>query len=216
MDFPSINRNFFIIGFYLLLISQTTIAAHLVSTVRSEPVSQTIHLTVMADVSDLSESKVTSLTGRNYRLSIQIPKGIVFDLSTGSNVPVTLPTIHHRDVQAKVSSISKTQIDLMLFNQVQLLDGQRLRVTLPAKPVHLYQIPFQAIYSPRGITAEVFILSNDQRVNLVPIFPLQILPNGRVIVSSDQLNGATIVVHGTDNLVPGDSVQVAEQKEAKL
>jgi len=171
---------------------------------------------LIADVSDSSDNKVTSLTGWNYRLLMLVPKGTIFDLSVGSSVPVTLPTIHHRNLQAKVSSISKTKIELILTNQVQLLDGQRLRVTLPAKPVHLYRIPFQAVYSPRGLTAEVFVLSSDQRVNLVPIVPLRVLSNGNVIVSSEQLKGATIVVQGTDNLVPGDKVQIIEQKEAHL
>jgi hypothetical protein len=211
------NKKIYVLGLSLLLMSQGVSATdHRVSIVKVEPVSTTVPLTLIADVSDSSDNKVTSLTGRNYRLSMLVPKGTVFDLSIGSSVPVTLPTIHHRNVQAKVSSISKTKIELMLTNQVQLLEGQRLRVTLPAKPVHLYRIPFQAVYSPRGLTAEVFVLSSDQRVNLVPIVPLRVLSNGNVIVSSDQLKGATIVVQGTDNLVSGDKVQIIEQKEAQL
>jgi len=216
MSYLLTGTNIYVVGLSLLLMSQAALATHRVTTVKAERVSTTVQLMLTADVSDLPDSKVTSLSGRSYRLSIQIPKGTVFDLSVGSNVQVTLPTIHNRVTQAKVSSISKTQIDLMLVNQVQLLDGQRLRVTLPTKPVHLYSIPFQAIYSPRGITTEVFVLTSDQRVNLVSIVALQVLPNGKVIVSSAQLNGATIVVQGTDNLISGDSVQVVEHSEAKL
>jgi hypothetical protein len=213
----STNKKFYVLGLILLLMSQGASAAdHRVTTAKVEPVSTTVPLTLIADVSDSPVSPVTSLAGRNYRLSILVPGGAVIDLSLGSSVPVTLPTIHHRNAQAKVSSISKTKIELMLTNQVQLLEGQRLQVTLPTKPVHLYRIPFQAIYSPRGITTEVFVLASDQRVNLVPIVPLKVLSNGNVIVSSDQLKDATIVVQGTDNLVPGDEVQVIEQKEAQL
>jgi len=217
MDYLSTNKKIYVLSLSLLLLSQGVSAAdHRVSIVKAETVSTTVPLTLIAEVSDSSDREVSLLTGRNYRLSIQVNKDMVFDLSLGSIVPVTLPTIHHRDAQAKVSSISKTKIELTLTNQVQLLEGQRLRVTLPAKPVHLYRIPFQAVYSPRGVTAEVFVLSSDQRVNLVPIVPLRVLPNGNVIVSSDQLKGATIVVQGTDNLVSGDKVQIIEQKEAQL
>jgi hypothetical protein len=217
MGHLSINRKFYGLGLSLLLMSQGAGATdHRVTTAKAEPVSTTVPLTLIADVSDMRESRGASPTGRNYRLSMPVPGGTVFDLSLGASVPVTLPTIRHQNTQAKVSSISKTHIELMLINQVQLLDGQRLRVTLPAKPVHLYRIPFQAIYSPRGITAEVFVLSSDQRVKLVPVVPLKLLSNGNVIVSSDQLKGATIVVQGTDNLVSGDQVQIIEQKEAQL
>ncbi len=221
MDHLPINKKFYALGLCLLLISQGASAAdhqvnHKVTIAKVEPVSTTLSLTLIADVSDSPDSKVTSLSGRNYRLSIPIPKGTVFDLSLGTSVPVTLPTIHHQNAQAKVSSISKTKIELMLSNQVQLLEGQRLRVTLPTKPLHLYRIPFQAVYSPRGLTTEVFVLASDNRVSLVPIVPLKVLSNGNVIVSSDQLKGATIVVQGTDNLVSGDQVQIIEQKEAQL
>lgn len=202
-------------SFCFLLVSQA-VAAHSVLVVEAKPVSKSVQLTLMADVSDSPGDKRTSWAGRSYRLALQIPKGVILDLSVGSKVSVTLPTIHNRSALARVSSVSKTQIEFLLTNQVQLLDGQRLRVTLPVKPTHLYQIPFQSIYSPRGLTAEVFILSSDHRVHLVPVVPLQVLPDGQVIVSADQLKGVSIVVQGGDNLVSGDKVQVIEQKEVKL
>jgi multidrug efflux pump subunit AcrA (membrane-fusion protein) len=210
------NLKNILISFYFLLVSQTAMAAHLVLAAEAKPVSEVVRLTLMADVSNSPTDKITSLAGRNYRLSIQVPKGAVLDLSLGSTVSVILPTIHNRNALARVSSISKTRIELTLTNQVQLLEGQRLRVTLPAKPINLYQIPFQAIYSPRGLTTEVFVLSSDRRVHLVPVVPLQVFSDGKVIVSAEQLKGATIVVHGGDNLVSGDSVQIVQQKEAKL
>lgn len=212
-----LDKKIYVFSLSLLLLSQGTIAAaKRVTVIKAIPASSVVQLKLVADVSNASDSKLTSLTGRNYRLSVQIPKGPVFDVAVGSSVAVTLPTIHHRDVQAKVSLISKSKIELVLFNQVQILDGQRLQVTIPVKPIHLYSLPFQAIYSPRGITTEVFTVTSEQRVNLVSIVPLHVLPNGRIIVSSEQLKDATIVVQGTDNLVAGDSVQIIEQKEMPL
>lgn len=219
MNYSSFNKHFFVVGLFGFLISKSAVAGHAVSIIRAEPESKPVHLTLIADVSNSANHKSTALTGRNYRLSVQIPKDTALNLSLGSSVTVTLPTIHRRNTLAKITSISKTKIELLLANQVQILEGQRLTVTLPIKPVHLYRIPFQAIYSPRGLTTEVFVLSNDRRVRLVQVAPLQFLADGKIIVSSDQLNGALIVVQGTDNLIAGDQVQVIEpvkQKEPQL
>ncbi|MNL24370.1 hypothetical protein D3C87_1458000 [compost metagenome] len=197
------------------LSSSLALAEHRVTVTEVTPVLTNLTLELVADVSESSSDAVSSLGSRNYRLTIQVPLGTVFDLSRGSKVSVTLPTIQNRTAQAEVTDVSKTRINLALRNQVQLLDGQRLRVTLPTKPIHLYKIPFQAIYTPRGVTAEVFVVSPDNQVKLVPIVPLQVLPNGNVIISSDQLKDAKIVVHGTDNLLAGDSVQIVNQKEVQ-
>ena len=197
------------------LSSSLALAEHRVTITEVTPVLTNLTLELVADVSESSSDAVSSLGSRNYRLTIQVPLGTVFDLSRGSKVSVTLPTIQNRMAQAEVTDVSKTRINLALRNQVQLLDGQRLRVTLPTKPIHLYKIPFQAIYSPRGVTAEVFVVSPDNQVKLVPIVPLQVLPNGNVIISSDQLKDAKIVVHGTDNLLAGDNVQIVNQKEVQ-
>jgi len=195
--------------------SSLAFAEHRVTVAEVTPLLTNLTLELVADVSELSSDAVSSLGSRNYRLTIQVPSGTVFDLSRGSKVSVTLPTIQNRRTQAEVMDVSKTQINLALRNQVQLLDGQRLRVTLPTKPVHLYKIPFQAIYSPRGVTAEVFVVSSDNRTKLVSIAILQLLPNGYVIISSDQLKDAKIVVHGIDNLLAGDIVQIVKQKDAQ-
>ena len=195
--------------------SSMAFAEHRVTVAEVTPLLTNLTLELVADVSELSSAAVSSLGSRNYRLTIQVPSGTAFALSRGSKVSVTLPTIQNRRAQAEVTDVSKAQIHLVLRNQVQLLDGQRLRVTLPTKPVHLYKIPFQAIYSPRGVTAEVFVVSSDNRIKLVSIAPLQLLPNGYVIVSSDQLKDAKIVVHGIDNLLAGDTVQIVKQKDAQ-
>lgn len=203
------------VGICLFLASQPAQATHSVSVVKAESVSRTVYLTLMAEVLDTAaDDTAIPRPGRTYHLSIQLPSGVIPDLLSGSSVTVTLPTIHHNKALAKIKSISKTRVELVLADQVQLLEGQRLRVILPLKPVHLFRIPFQAVYSPRGLTTEVFLLSQEKRVRLIPVVPLQVLPNGKIIVSSDQLDGADIVAQGTDNLVSGDSVQIIEQKEA--
>lgn len=123
-----LDKKIYVFSLSLLLLSQGTIAAaKRVTVIKAIPASSVVQLKLVADVSNASDSKLTSLTGRNYRLSVQIPKGPVFDVAVGSSVAVTLPTIHHRDVQAKVSLISKSKIELVLFNQVQILDGQRCK-----------------------------------------------------------------------------------------
>lgn len=213
MDTP--NRTMRAVALHLLLATQPALAAHPVSVAKAEPVSGAVHLTLTAEASDAAaDDEAVPRPGRAYRLSIQLPSGVTPDLSIGSFVTVTLPTVHHNTAPAKIKSISKTRIELVLENQTQLLDGQRLKVTLPLKSVHLYQIPFQAIYSPRGLTTEVFLLSPDQRAHRIPVVPVKLLPGGKVIVSSDRLDGASIIVQGTDNLISGDAVRVVEQKGA--
>lgn len=215
MNYSIYNSYFLKIGVFLFLASKTLAAGHAVSVTKPQSVSRPVQLTVIADVSSFPNSKITMGSDRSYRLTAQIASGMVFNLVPGSSVLATLPTIHNRNVLTKVSSISKTKIELLLNNQVQLLDGQRLRITLPIKPIHLYRIPFQAIYSPRGLTTEVFTVSANQRAHLVSVTPLQFLPDGNVIVYSDQLANTIIVVHGTDNLIHGDSVQVIEPTQHK-
>lgn len=196
------------------LSSWPALAEHRVAVTGAAAILSNVTLDLVADVSQSSDA-VTSLGSRNYRLTVQVPSGTMFDLSRGSKVSVTLPTIQNRLAHAEVTDVSKTQVHLVLRNQVQLLEGQRLRVAIPAKPVHLYKIPFQAIYSPRGLSPEVFVVSSDNRVKLIPIVPLRMLSGGHVIVSSPQLKDAKIVVHGTDNLLGGDSIQIVNYKEVQ-
>ncbi|MBI2387467.1 MAG: hypothetical protein HYV14_15875 [Elusimicrobia bacterium] len=209
------NRTMRAVALHLLLAAQPALAAHPVSIAKAEPVSGAVHLTLTAEASDAAaHDEAVPRPGRAYHLSIQLPSGVTPALPIGSFVTVTLPTVHHNTAPAKIKSISKTRVELVLENQTQLLDGQRLKVTLPLKSAHLYQIPFQAVYSPRGITTEVFVLSPEQRAHRIPVVPIKVLPGGKIIVSSDRLNGASIVIQGTDNLISGDGVRVVEQKGA--
>lgn len=192
-------------------------AAHLVTVARPEHVTKIFELSLMADVIDKKlEQKNDENTRRSYHLSIELPTGLIPVVKNGSYVKVSLSTIHKNVAIAQITSISKTHVQLVLTNQVQQLEGQKLKTDLPFHPVNLFKIPFQAIYSPRGSTSEVFILSSDMKVQLVQITPLQISSDGSVIVSSEQLKDALVVVQGTDNLLSGDTVKVNKESGAML
>jgi hypothetical protein len=217
---PVISLDWKMIGISLCLLGfhQIAEAARPVSVIKAKPVSQAVRLTLMAEVLDKAiGEKADSDERRSYHLSISPPNGLVLAMRAGSFVKVILPTVHHGEAMARIISISKTRIELLLTNQVQQLEGQQLKVELPFQPVHLYQIPFQAVYSPRGLTAEVFLLSADMKVRLVPVVPLQASSDGGLIVASDQLpdplKDALVVVQGTDNLLSGDSVQIENHQK---
>lgn len=192
-------------------------AARLVTVARSERVTKIFELSLLADVLDKKlEQKIDTNTRRSFHLSIELPVGLIPAIRNGSYVKVTLPTIHQNVAIAQITSLSRNHVELILANQVQQLAGQKLKVALPFLPANLYKIPFQAIYSPRGSTSEVFILSSDMKVQLVQIVPLQISSDGNVIVSSEQLKDALVVVQGTDNLLSGDTVKVNKESGAML
>lgn len=193
------------------------LAARLVTTAKPEHVSKIFELSLMADVLDKkSDQKDDTNTRRSFHLSIELPVGLVAAIRNGSYVRVSLPTVHKNVAIAQVTSLSKNRVELVLANQVQQLEGQKLKVDLPFLPVNLYKIPFQAIYSPRGTTSEVFILSSDMKVQLVQITPLQISADGSIIVSSEQLKDAIVVVQGNDNLLSGDTIKVNKESGAIL
>lgn len=185
----------------------------LVTVVKTEQVTKVFELSLMAEVLG---TKNENNSRRSYHLSIELPSGMIPAISNGPFVKITLPTIHKNKVIAQVTSINKTHVKLILTNQVQQLEGQKLKTDLPFHPANLFKIPFQAIYSPRGSTSEVFVLSSDMKVQLVQIIPLQISSDGSVIVSSEHLKNALVVVQGTDNLLSGDTVKVNKESGAML
>lgn len=192
-------------------------AARLVTTAKPENITKIFELSLMADVLDKKvNQKDETSTRRSFHLSIELPTGLVPAIRNGSYVKVSLPTVHQNVAIAQITSLSKNRVELVLANQLQQLVGQKLKVDLPFLPINLFKIPFQAIYSPRGGASEVFILSSDMKVLLVQIVPLQISSDGNIIVSSEQLKEALIVVQGTDNLLSGDTVQVNKESGAML
>ena len=208
---------YLLIFFLSFGILKEAFAARTVTAVRPEPVTKLFELSLMADVMDKNSKQTTNTsTRRSFHLSIDLPAGLVPAIKNGSYVKVNLPTVHKNVAIAQVTSLSKNRVELVLANQIQQLEGQRLKVDLLFLSVNLFKIPFQAIYSPRGSTSEVFIFLSDMKVQLVRITPLQILSDGNVIVSSEQLKDALVVVQGTDNLLSGDLVQVNKESGAML
>lgn len=188
-------------------------AAQSVSVARPKEVTSITYLPLMAEVVD----RISERNGRgSYRLLMKLPTGLIPSIKNGSSVNVTIPTIHQNLVTAKIISINKQNIELIISNQVQQLEGQTLKVDLPVLPNNLYKIPFQSILSPRGLSAEVFILSGDMKVRLVQVTPLHFLSDGAIVVSSEHLKNSSIVVQGTDNLLSGDSVQIYKEPGALL
>jgi hypothetical protein len=180
-------------------------AAGAVSVTKPRPILSSLELTLEAEVLN----KISESNGRgSYRLSLNLPVGVFPAAGVGSLVKVIVPTIHQREDSAQISSMTKNRADLVLSNQVQQLEGQKLKVNFPVKSINLFKIPFQSIVNPRGLFSEVFTLTADNKVKAVKVTPVQILSDGDVIVSSEHLKNTVIVVQGTDNLISGDSVQV--------
>lgn len=192
----------------LLLLPGVSRAAHYVSVEPARPLRQPMTIAAAAEVVDDTVVGASFSGSRPYHLAIRIPDGAKPDAAVGDALRLSLPIIHNARVLAKVTAVSEFDISLLLSGQVQRLQGLEITAELPLKPVNLYLIPFQAVYSPRGITTEVFVLQGDSRVRLVPVKPLAIRDNGDLIVSSSHLAGAKVVVDGLDNLVSGDLVSV--------
>lgn len=203
----------FLVIFVMLGSLNEAFAASSVTIARPKEVTSITNLPLMAEVLQ----KINETNGRgSYRLLLKLPSGLIPSIKNGSFVNVTIPTIHQNLVSGQIVSINKQNIELIISNQVQQLEGQTLKVDLPVLPTNLYKIPFQSIISPRGLGAEVFLLSADMKVQLVQVTPLHILSDGAIIVSSEHLKNSSIVVQGTDNLLSGDSVQVYKEPGALL
>lgn len=192
-----------------LLFTHFAWAQHAVMVQAAYAVKHQITITLQAQVLE-KISERSNRTERSYHLSLEFPEGVQPQISEGSTARVILPTIRNRETFARVLSISKNSIALLLANQVQQLDGQSLTVEIPLKPDDLFEIPFEAVYSPRGLKAEAFVLEPNSTVKLVPTKVLQVSNDGMVVVSSKQLKEAKVVIKGNDNLVSGDSVEVID------
>ena len=188
-------------------------AAKSVTVTGPQALSSITELSLEAEVS----KKISDTNGRgSYRLLMDLPAGLIPAVKNGSYVKVTIPTIHQNSVAAQIVALNDKKIELVITNQVQQLEGQTLKVDLPVMPTNLYKIPFQSILSPRGLKTEVFLVSNEMKVELVQVTPLQILSDGAIIVSSKHLKNSSIVVQGTDNLLSGDNVQINKTAGAFL
>ncbi len=205
----------------LFLFPQISWADHsipMVSVKQAAPLTKALMVTVQAQVLKKptgNEAEVEN--AHSFQVKVNVPEGGTPDLEVGSWVHVTLPTVRHKVASARVTAITNNSVELLLPGQVQQLEGQQLKVELPLKSKGLYRIPFQAIYSPRGITTQVFILTKNSTAHLISVKALQVLDDGEVIVSSEYLKDSKVVVSGTDNLLSEDSIRVAsDQKESSL
>ena len=191
---------------------QLAMAEHPVQVQLPLAVKGTINLTLQSRDIEKSTDKSggTATVSRNYRLNLVLPQGLSANVKEGTPVRVILPVVRNREAWAKVAKMDKNNIQLVLSNQVQQLEGQNLSVEIPIQPKDLYQIPFQAVYSPRGLTTDVFVVSNDGVASLVPIHVLQIFDDGTMIVLAKQLQNARVVINGNDNLISGEKVQILD------
>ena len=190
------------------------LAKHLVSVITAEAVLKPVKLKVPAQV----EAKLDASSNSSfhaYFLSVQLPGGATTSASIGSSVNIALPVVRNRETKAEVVSIEKGKLKLRLTNQVQQLEGQTLTAEVPLKNEGLFLIPPQAVYSPRGAIAQVFVLTNDQTTQSIPITVLQVANDGRVLVASPNLSNSKVVFRGLENLITGTSVQVVESEGAK-
>jgi hypothetical protein len=194
------------IGMLLLLSPVVAQAAHFVDVRTAAAIRECLTVTLRAEVLDRTDGDSVARV-RSYHLRVAIPEGTVPDVRVGSSIRVSLPVVHHAEAFAKVMSVTGGDITVLLSDQIQQLDGLRLKADLPLKPVNLYRIPFQAVYSPRGITTETFVFDG-ARVSLVRVAVLEIHDDGGIVVSSSHLADARVVVNGLDNLVSGDEVNL--------
>jgi hypothetical protein len=197
----------------LLLLSPVVAnAAHFVDVRPVIAIRERLTVKLQAEVLDKTGPGDSLERVRSYRLKIVIPKGAAPDVRVGSSIHISLPVLHHAEAQARVTAMGNGEIVLLLPDQIQQLEGVRLKADLPLKPVNLYRIPFQAVYSPRGIGTETFVYAHSQ-VRLVPVSVLDIRDDGGIVVSSSDLASAEVVVSGLDNLVTGDDVSLAPAQE---
>lgn len=198
----------------ILLTSQIALAEHRVSVMRVTPVKSTVTLKVSAQV----DAKLDSYSGasiHSYALSVQIPRGVTVASSVGARVNVSLPVVRNRETKAEVLGIENEKVKLRLSNQVQQLEGQTLTVEIPLKNNGLFLLPSHAVYSPRGLNPQVFILTEDQTTRAMPVTILQASDDGRILIASPNLLNATVVVKGLENLIIGKPVQVIGNEEVK-
>lgn len=194
-----------------LLNAPTASAKHMVSVLPAEAVLKPVKLKVPAQVEGKRDAASNSSV-HSYNLTVQIPPGATPSATFGTSINVALPVVRNRETKAKVTSIETGKLKLRLNNQVQQLEGQTLTAEIPLKNDGLFLIPPQAIYSPRGTNAQVFVLTNDQTAQAVPVTILQVVDDGRVLVVAPNLSHAKVVFRGLENLITGTSVQVVENQ----
>lgn len=144
-------------------------------------------------------------TPSDYRVTVEIPEGAQTTLSAGQTAAVTLPIIHHQEARGTVESTAGA-LHLVLSNQVQELNGQQVQVLVPLRAQGLFRLPFQSVYSPRGVTKRVMVVRG-KSVEAVEVKVIALAGESDVIVAGSLSNGESVVVDGLDNLLPADPVE---------
>lgn len=189
-------------------------AKHSVSVVKAEAAAKSVELSLPAYVEPkLNPTSTASI--RSYNLEVRLPKGAQPSLQIGSVINVSLALVRNRNAKAEVVAIGKDAIKLRLSNQVQQLDGQTLTASVPLKKENLFFVPSQAIYSPRGEGAQVFIFDENQTARLTPVAVIRAEKDGNVLVSAPTLSNAKVIFRGLENLNSGEPVDVIEKEEVQ-
>jgi len=185
---------------------------HKIHAAKVTSVESSVSLSILGKVTraepGLSHGKVPA----HFTIEVILPKGIEAKVNVGDKLDVTLPILHHQNVKGTVSESKTGAISVALTGLVQALDGESIHVSVPIKSQGLFQVPFRAIYSPRGITTEVFVIEQD-KVRLVEVKVIHKLDKGQVLIAAALENSSEVVVAGLDNLVNGDSVRPITEKE---
>jgi hypothetical protein len=188
--------------------------AHFAAVAPARPAGRALTVPVTAQVIDDTAAGVVPAGPRSYHLAVEVPEGAVPDLRIGDRVRVALPIIHQPKAEARVLAVDDKEVLLLLPGQIQQLRGLVLTAELPLKARRLFLVPLEAVYSPRGLTTQVFTLK-DGRAALVAVKVLAARENGDLVVSSSGLDGQTVLTDGLDNLVNGDAVTAVPASEGE-
>ena len=150
----------------------------------------------------------------SYRIRVKLPAGASPTLAPGQSVKVTLPIVHDQETSAVVEAVEQQAVSLLLAKQVQELGGQEVRVAIPLRGKGVFRVPFDAIYSPRGLTTQLFVVQGDH-VELRDIKVIALAGPEEVYVTGKLADVDHIVVRGLDNLLTGDVVEVAQAEGDK-
>lgn len=153
--------------------------------------------------------RVLKLEGRTaeYQVTVPLPKGALADVTPGQRIPITLPIIRNQQTQGVVESLQLDKLILHLSQQVQELNGQNVRAEVPIKATGIFRLPFTAIYSPRGVTKQVFVVKQE-RAELMPVEVISLYNNHELLISAGLSATDRVVTQGLDNLLNGDAVEV--------
>lgn len=204
----------------------------LLSSCRSDsPKTQTlVHPVAVKPVVAMAKSVPTTLVGKvtlrgagrtrgeaigetsDYRVTVSLPAGVKPDLGVGRSVRVLLPVLHHQETRASVESVGEKSVSLSLTGQIHELNGNVVRAEIPIQAKGIFRVPFEAIYSPRGMDKQVFVLRGD-RVEAREVAIVAMATERELLVAGSLEPSDRIVTQGLDNLLSGDAVTVVKSEE---